>query len=78
VIEEISAACAGFAIMLSVHNSLACEIIYQFGSDELKNKYLPAMASGEKIGAYCVTEPNAGTDSPRFRRWRSRRGTVSC
>lgn len=62
VIEEISAACAGFAIMLSVHNSLTCEIINQFGSEELKNKYLPAMASGEKIGAYCITEPNAGTD----------------
>jgi len=62
VIEEISAACAGFGIMLSVHNSLSCEIINQFGSDELKKKYLPTMASGEKIGAYCVTEPNAGTD----------------
>ncbi len=48
--------------MLSVHNSLCCEIIKQFGSDELKKKYLPAMAAGEKIGAYCITEPNAGTD----------------
>ena len=62
MLEEISAACAGFGIMLSVHNSLTCEIIKLFGSEELKQKYLPAMAAGEKIGAYCITEPNAGTD----------------
>lgn len=62
VLEEICAASAGFGIMLSVHNSLACEIIKLFGSGELKQTYLPAMAAGEKIGAYCVTEPNAGTD----------------
>jgi alkylation response protein AidB-like acyl-CoA dehydrogenase len=62
VLEEICSASAGFGIMLSVHNSLACEILKLFGSDELKKKYLPAMAAGEKIGAYCVTEPNAGTD----------------
>ena len=62
VLEEISAACAGFGILLSVHNSLCCEIINRFGSDKLKKRYLPSMAAGEKIGAYCVTEPNAGTD----------------
>jgi alkylation response protein AidB-like acyl-CoA dehydrogenase len=62
VLEEICSASAGFGIMLSVHNSLACEIIKLFGSDALKEKYLPAMAAGEKIGAYCITEPNAGTD----------------
>ncbi|MCM2272703.1 MAG: acyl-CoA dehydrogenase family protein [candidate division Zixibacteria bacterium] len=62
VLEELCAASAGFGIMLSVHNSLCCEIIKEFGSEDLKTKYLPAMASGEKIGAYCVTEPNAGTD----------------
>ncbi len=62
VLEEICAASAGFGITLSVHNSLCCEIIKLFGSDDLKQKYLPSMATGEKIGAYCVTEPNAGTD----------------
>ena len=62
VLEELCAACAGFGIMLSVHNSLTCEILKLFGSEELKQKYLPAMATGEKIGAYCITEPNAGTD----------------
>ena len=62
VLEEFCAASAGFGIMLSVHNSLVCEIVNRFGSEELKQKYLPAMATGEKIGAYCVTEPNAGSD----------------
>lgn len=62
VIEEISSACAGFGIMLSVHTSLTCEILKMFASDELKKKYLPDMATGKKIGAYCITEPNAGTD----------------
>ncbi|MBK7143409.1 MAG: acyl-CoA dehydrogenase family protein [bacterium] len=62
VLEELCSASAGFGIMLSVHNSLCCEIIKEFGSDELKQKFLPAMAAGEKIGAYCITEPNAGTD----------------
>ena len=63
VLEELCGGCAGFGIMLSVHNSLTCEILKIFGSEELKQKYLPDMASGEKIGAYCLTEPNAGTDA---------------
>ena len=61
-LEEICAASAGFGITLSVHNSLCCEIIKLFGSDETKQKYLPNMVTGEAIGAYCLTEPNAGTD----------------
>lgn len=62
VLEEICAGCAAFGIMLSVHNSLCCEVLRLYGSEELKQKYLPAMAAGERIGSYCVTEPNAGTD----------------
>jgi len=62
VLEEICAASAGVGILLSVHLSLCCEIINKFGSDETKKKYLPVMATGEKIGAYCITEPDAGTD----------------
>ncbi|HWR83936.1 MAG TPA: acyl-CoA dehydrogenase family protein [Candidatus Deferrimicrobium sp.] len=62
VIEEISAACAGLGIMLSVHNSLCCDIVNLFGSAEQKKRFLPSMAAGEKVGAYCITEPNAGTD----------------
>ncbi len=62
VLEEICSASAGFGIMLSVHNSLCCEIIKLFGSEELKQRYLPEMAAGTRIGAYCITEPDAGTD----------------
>jgi len=62
VLEELCSACAGFGIMLSVHNSLTCEILKLYASEDLKKKYLPSMATGEKIGAYCITEPNAGTD----------------
>lgn len=61
--EEIAAACAGLNITVSVHNSLCCEAINEFGSDELKKKYLPDMATGKWIGSYCLTEPNVGTDA---------------
>lgn len=62
VVEEFSAAIAGFGIMVSVHTSLACQILKEFASDELKKKYLPDLAAGKRVGAYCLTEPNAGTD----------------
>jgi alkylation response protein AidB-like acyl-CoA dehydrogenase len=62
VLEEFCAVSAGFGLILSVHNSLCSEMIRTFGSDQLKKKYLPDMASGKRIGAYCITEPQAGTD----------------
>jgi alkylation response protein AidB-like acyl-CoA dehydrogenase len=61
-LEEISRVCPSTAIAVSVHNSLANYIIYRWGSDSLKDKYLPRMTSGEAIGAYALTEPNAGSD----------------
>lgn len=60
--EELAKANAGLMVMLSVHNSLCCEAVCRFGSDQLKQKYLPDMAAGKAIGAYCLSEPNAGTD----------------
>jgi len=60
--EELAKACAGLMVMLSVHNSLCCEVVYRFGSDFLRKKYLPDMAAGRMIGGYCLTEPDAGTD----------------
>ncbi len=63
VIEEISRVCAAMGLTLSVHNSVAVYPISQFGTDEQKTKYLPPLASGEKIGAFCLTEPNAGSDA---------------
>ena len=63
VIEEISKACAGLAIAISVHNSLAIKAIENFGTDEQKAEYLPKLAAGEIIGAYSLSEPDAGTDA---------------
>ncbi|MFH2057050.1 MAG: acyl-CoA dehydrogenase family protein [bacterium] len=63
VIEELSKACAAFAIMISVHNSLVIEALKKYGTDAQKEKYLPALASGEIIGAYSLSEPGSGTDA---------------
>ncbi len=72
--EELSAACAGLMITVSVHNSLCCEAINKFGSEELKEKYLPDMAAGKIIGAYCLTEPNAGTDAASIKTSAEKKG----
>jgi alkylation response protein AidB-like acyl-CoA dehydrogenase len=61
--EEFAKACAALMISLSVHNSLVCNAILNFGTPEQKKKYLPALARGEKLGAYSLTEPGAGTDA---------------
>ncbi|NIS17021.1 MAG: acyl-CoA dehydrogenase, partial [candidate division Zixibacteria bacterium] len=63
IIEELSKACAGFAIMISVHNSLVTKAIEYFGTDDQKKEYLPKLASGEIIGAYSLSEPGSGTDA---------------
>ena len=62
IIEEISRKCASTGVITSVHNSLVSWPIMHFGADEQKKKYLPLLATGEKIGAFAGTEPNAGSD----------------
>ena len=62
-IEEISKACAAFAIPISVHNSLVCKAIEMYGTQEQKDEYLPKLAAGEMVGAYSLLEPNSGTDA---------------
>ncbi|HLG94007.1 MAG TPA: acyl-CoA dehydrogenase family protein, partial [candidate division Zixibacteria bacterium] len=62
-LEEISKANASVEITLSVHNSLACQAIIKYGTEEQRKKYLPRMAQGELIGAYSLSEPDAGTDA---------------
>jgi len=62
-VEEISKACASTGIILSVHVSLCSNPIYQFGTEEQKQKYLVPLAKGDKLGAFALTEPGAGTDS---------------
>ena len=62
-LEEINRVCASTGITLSVHNSLATSPIVRHGNEALKQKYLPRLASGELLGAYGLTEPNAGSDA---------------
>jgi alkylation response protein AidB-like acyl-CoA dehydrogenase len=63
VIEEISRVCAAMGLAVAVHNSVVVYPISQFGNDEQKRKFLSPLAAGEKIGAFCLTEPNAGSDA---------------
>jgi butyryl-CoA dehydrogenase len=62
-VEELSRACASTGVILSAHISLGSSPIYQFGTEEQKLKYMPDLASGRKLGAFCLTEPGAGTDA---------------
>jgi len=66
-IEEISRVDASLGVVLSVNNSLYCHPISTFGTEEQKKKYLTPFASGEKLGAYCLTEANAGSDAGSLR-----------
>ena len=63
IIEEIGRADAGWGLTMAVHNGLATYPIYKFGTDEQKQKFLMDLAKGEKVGAFCLTEPNAGSDA---------------
>jgi len=61
-LQEVAYACASTAVIMSVHNSVACGPIYLFGSDYLKENYLKPLAAGKMIGSFAVTEPGAGSD----------------
>ncbi len=62
-VEELSRACATTGVVVSAHTSLCCSPIYEFGTEEQREKYLPNLCSGKWIGAFGLTEPNAGTDA---------------
>lgn len=62
-VEELSRVCATTGVVLSAHTSLCAAPIYENGTEEQKMKYLPKLCSGEWIGAFGLTEPNAGTDA---------------
>ena len=62
-VEEISKVCASTGIIYSAHCSLGLWPIYKWGSEELKQKYLVPLCKGEKLGAFALTEPGAGTDA---------------
>ena len=61
-IEEIAKACASTADILDAHLVLCAGLIDQFGTDEQKERFLPPLATGQKVGSFAVTEPDAGSD----------------
>src|SRR5258707_7177426 len=63
VIEEISRCCASTGVILSVQNSLYCDPIHRYGTEEQKQKFLLPFARGDKIGCYALTEPQAGSNA---------------
>ena len=62
-VEELSKKCASTGVICSAHTSLCCWPIFNWGNEEQKKKYLPDLLSGKKLGAFGLTEPNAGTDA---------------
>ena len=63
IIEEVSRVCAALGLCISVHNSVVVHPVMTFGTEAQKQKWIPALAGGRKIGAFCLTEPNAGSDA---------------
>ncbi|MBD5470878.1 MAG: acyl-CoA dehydrogenase [Lachnospiraceae bacterium] len=62
-VEELAKVCGTTAVIVSAHTSLCCDPILTYGTEEQKQKYLPDLATGKKIGAFGLTEPGAGTDA---------------
>ena len=62
-VEELARVCASTAVIVSAHTSLCCWPIFNYGTEEQKQKYLPDLLTGKKLGAFGLTEPNAGTDA---------------
>src|SRR5690606_25419513 len=62
-IEEISKVDSSCSVTMSVNNSLVCWGIEKFGNEAQKSKYLPKLATGEWVGAFCLSEPEAGSDA---------------
>ena len=74
ILEEIGAADGAIGLSVAAHNSLCTNHLYLFGSDDLKRDYLPRLASGEWIGAWGLTEPQAGSDAGGTRTMAVREG----
>jgi butyryl-CoA dehydrogenase len=64
-LAEVAYACASTAVVMSVHNSIVCESVLKYGTQKQKEKFLTRLAAGEIIGAFALTEPNAGSDPAR-------------
>ena len=74
VIEEVSRCCASTGVILSVQNSLYCDPIHRYGTEEQKKKFLLPFARGEKIGCYALTEPQAGSNAAALQTKAVKRG----
>lgn len=66
--HEVAKACASTSVIMSVHTGLACMSAWLYGNEKIKERYLKPLARGEMVGAYALTEPNAGSDA----------GSISC
>ncbi len=66
-LEEVAAGCASCATLMSVHNSVGCGPILNFGTQAQKDTYLEDLATGRRIGAFCLTEPQAGSEAHNLR-----------
>jgi butyryl-CoA dehydrogenase len=64
-LSEVAYSCASTAVVMSVHNSIVCESILKYGTEDQKQRFLKPLATGEIIGAFALTEPNAGSDPVR-------------
>jgi len=62
-LEEVARACASHAVIMSVNNSLYCDPVYKFGTEEQKRRFLAPAAMGQKLGCFSLTEPEAGSDA---------------
>ncbi len=62
-VEELSKVCATTGVIVSAHTSLCADLLYKHGTEEQKQKYFVPLASGQKLGAFALTEPGAGTDA---------------
>src|SRR3990170_3482237 len=66
-IEEISRACASTGVIMSINNSMVCDLIHKFGDERQKRRFLIPLARGEQLGCFCLSEPDAGSDSGNLR-----------
>lgn len=74
ILEEIGAADGGVGLSVAAHNSLCTNHLYQFASDELRREFVPKLATGEWVGAWGLTEPEAGSDAAGTRTTATRDG----
>ena len=72
--EEICKSDASVGVIMSVNNSLVCYLLEKYGSDKIKNKYLSELASGKKLGAFSLSEPQSGSDASNMKAIADRSG----